>query len=196
MKKALFITMFLLGSLGSKATIHVINVWDGYFQFLPNTLTVQLGDTIQWLPFDQPTMVHTVTSTNIPSGAATFDYTWQAPADTFFQYIPQFVGVYDYECTPHAVSHNMIGSFEVVDSTQNSIEKHSIEISIRPNPTQDQLYIDELNSKAEYFIYSVDGSLVKKGVTSGIVDVSDIKSGTFVIELVGDVRRTKQFVKE
>ena len=113
MKKLLPI-LFIFFSFSSKGTIHQIQVWNGYYQFLPsNNVTVQLGDTIQWTPLDPPTKTHTITSTNIPSGAAAFNQIWQLPADTFFQYIPQVVGLYQYVCTPH-VNMNMIGEFTVV----------------------------------------------------------------------------------
>ena len=79
-------------------------------QFLPqgNLDSVNVGDTVQWLPLDFPSMVHTITSSNIPLGAAPFDQIWQAPADTFFQYIPTHVGLYEYVCTPH-IPMNMVG---------------------------------------------------------------------------------------
>ena len=88
MKKNIYILLLTLLPFGAKSTIHEILVWDGYMQFLPSSLEVELGDTIQWLPLDYPSMVHTVTSSNIPNGAVEFDVIWQAPADTFFQYIP------------------------------------------------------------------------------------------------------------
>ena len=112
MKKLLLI-LFILSSFNSKGTIHQIQVWSGYMQFLPpNNIIVQLGDTIQWTPLDPPTMPHTITSNNIPFGAALFDQVWQMPADTFFQYIPQVPGLYQYVCTPH-ISLGMIGEFSV-----------------------------------------------------------------------------------
>ncbi len=73
MKKLILFTAFIASSFISNATIHEIRVWNGYYQFIPNTLTIALGDTIQWLPLDPPTMVHTITSSNIPGGAATFN---------------------------------------------------------------------------------------------------------------------------
>ena len=88
MKIIIYLFVLALLPFGAKATIHVIQVWDGYMEFLPYSLEVELGDTIQWLPLDNPTMVHTVTSSNIPNGAVEFDVIWQAPADTFFQYVP------------------------------------------------------------------------------------------------------------
>ena len=81
LKNLIIIPILLLVSNSLKSTIHEILVWNGYMQFLPSDLTsVDMGDTIQWLPLDVPTMVHTVTSTNIPNGAIPFDQIWQAPA--------------------------------------------------------------------------------------------------------------------
>jgi len=116
MKKLLLI-FFLLSSFNSTGTIQQIQVWNGYYQFLPpNNITIQLGDTIQWIPLDPPTMSHTITSDNIPVGAVPFNQIWQLPADTFFQYIPQVIGLYQYVCTPHIVF-GMIGEFNVVNAT-------------------------------------------------------------------------------
>jgi plastocyanin len=116
MKKGLLI-LFILSSFNSKGTIHQIQVWSGYMQFLPpNNIVVQLGDTIQWTPLDPPTMSHTITSNNIPTGAVPFDQIWQMPADTFFQYIPQVAGLYQYVCTPH-IPNGMIGEFTVINGS-------------------------------------------------------------------------------
>ncbi len=57
MKKIIIILSILVSSLGSNATIHVVRVWDGYFQFVNPTfngsnVTIQLGDTVEWLPLD------------------------------------------------------------------------------------------------------------------------------------------------
>ena len=122
MKKLLLI-LFILFSYNSRGIIHIVQVWDGYRQFLPNSLNIQLGDTIQWLPLDVPMMMHTITSTNIPSGAVSFDQVWQMPADTFFQYIPQVAGLYEYVCTPHILN-GMIGEFTVITGT-SAINEHT-----------------------------------------------------------------------
>ena len=120
-KNLFIIPLMLMVYSPLKATIHEILVWDGYMQFMPSNLTsVQLGDTIEWHPLDVPTMVHTVTSSNIPMGAIPFDQIWQAPADTFFQYIPSKIGLYEYVCTPH-IPNGMTGSFYVEDTTLSSI---------------------------------------------------------------------------
>ena len=124
MKKLLLI-LFILSSFNSKGTIHQIGVWGGYYQFVPSIITIQLGDTIQWEPYFGllPTMAHTITSDNIPTGAASFDQVWQMPADTFFQYIPQVAGLYEYVCTPH-IPNGMIGEFTVINGA-TTINEHN-----------------------------------------------------------------------
>ena len=117
MMKKLILILFILVSVNSKGAIYQISVWNGYSQFLPpNNITIQLGDTIQWIPLDPPTMSHTITSDNIPWSAVPFNQIWQLPADTFFQYIPQVIGLYQYVCTPHILN-GMIGEFTVVNGT-------------------------------------------------------------------------------
>ena len=123
MKKLLLI-LLILSSFYVKGDIHQIQVWNGYYQFLPsNNITVQLGDTVQWVQLDPPTMTHTITSDNIPNGAIPFNQIWQLPADTFFQYIPQVAGLYEYVCTPH-IPNGMIGEFTVIDGTA-AIKEHT-----------------------------------------------------------------------
>ena len=124
MKKLLLI-LLIISSFNSKGTIHKIGVWGGYYEFVPASITIQLGDTLQWEPFAGllPMMLHTITSDNIPSGAAPFDQVWQMPADTFFQYIPQVAGLYQYVCTPH-IPNGMIGEFTVINGT-TAINEHT-----------------------------------------------------------------------
>ena len=123
MKNILLVLLITLSSLNLRSEIHVITVWDGYMQFLPSSLNIELGDTIHFLPLDFPTMMHTITSSNIPLGALSFDQTWQAPSDTFFQLIPQVEGLYEYVCTPH-IPMGMIGSFNVINTGTPILESH------------------------------------------------------------------------
>ena len=144
MKKPLLILFIFSFSLVSEGAIHQIQVWNGDYQFLPpNNITVQVGDTIQWIPLDPPTMTHTITSDSIPAGAVAFNQIWQLPADTFFQYIPQVVGLYKYVCTPH-IHLNMIGEFTVVNGTNSQlcdsviISFNQIDTTVNP----DLIYFD------------------------------------------------------
>ena len=159
MKKGLLI-LFILSSFNSKGTIHTIGVWGGYYEFVPASITIQLGDTIEWEPYFGmlPTMLHTITSDNIPVGAASFDQVWQMPADTFFQYIPQVAGLYQYVCTPHLPG--MIGEFTVTNGT-TAVKEHTTNKELLK--VTDILGRDTKGKKNKplFYIYS-DGTIEKK----------------------------------
>ena len=200
MKKIFIILSIILSSFTSKATIHIVKVWDGYFQFLDADITIQLGDTVQWLPLGggAPSMVHTITSTNIPVGAVTFDQIWQAPADTFFQYVPQMLGLYEYECTPHATSNGMIGSINVVEGVNGITDETSSEndLLIYPNPITDIIHFNESSSVYPYKIFTSNGSLILTGTTSESVNVLTLEEGSYFIEIVSDKPRIVKFIKK
>ena len=194
MKKLFTVLIIVLIAFNSKATIHIIQVWNGYYQFLPASFTIQLGDTIQWLPLDQPTMVHTITSASIPSGASTFDYTWQAPADTFFQYIVQIAGIYEYECTPH-VAMNMIGNFTVTGGI-NSINEAKINPLIYPNPTKDFIHFNTLNTIEKYTIHAANGAILLFGNTEDKINISTLKNGIYFMKILGDKPKLIKIIKK
>jgi plastocyanin len=159
--KKLILILFIISSFNSKGTIHKIGVWGGYYEFVPASITIQLGDTLQWEPFAGllPMMLHTITSDNIPSGAAPFDQVWQMPADTFFQYIPQVAGLYQYVCTPH-IPNGMIGEFTVINGTTAINEHISNKELIK---VTDILGRETKGTKNEplFYIYD-DGTIEKK----------------------------------
>ncbi len=196
MKNIIYIFIFVLISFSTKATIHIVKVWDGYQQFLPNQITIQLGDTIHWLPLDQPSAIHTVTSTTIPSGAISFDQIWQAPADTFFQYIPQVAGVYNYVCTPHA-SNGMTGSFTVVSGTTAvfEIESNKSKIIAFPNPTVGSINIVDENIGYPFRIYNIIGKVILNGITAKEIDLSNLKRGIYFLEINADKVRVQKIEK-
>ena len=160
MKKGLLI-LFILSSFNSKGTTHTIGVWGGYYEFVPASITIQLGDTIEWEPYFGllPMMLHTITSNNIPVGAASFDQVWQMPADTFFQYVPQVAGLYQYVCTPH-IPNGMIGEFTVINGT-TAVKEHTTNKELLK--VTDILGRDTKGKKNKplFYIYS-DGTIEKK----------------------------------
>ena len=160
--KKLLLALFILSSFNSKGTIHTIGVWGGYYQFVPASITIQLGDTLQWKPFAGllPMMLHTITSDNIPAGAVSFDQVWQMPADTFFQYIPQVAGLYQYVCTPH-IPNGMIGNFTVIDGT-TAIKDHSTNKELLK--VTDLLGRETKGTKNEPLFYIYDDGTVEKRI--------------------------------
>ena len=196
MKKLLVICLFSSLINQFKATIHEILVWDGYMQFLPqgNLDSVNVGDTVQWLPLDFPSMVHTITSSNIPLGAAPFDQIWQAPADTFFQYIPTHVGLYEYVCTPH-IPMNMVGSFNVVGNP-SSISKIVSDLNpfVYSNPTKGAINFKSNYLGFQFQIFDSNGSLVMHGKSLPNLDVSILPKGIYHLVVLGDKPKPIQLV--
>jgi plastocyanin len=194
LKKLLVICLFSSLINPFKATIHEILVWDGYMQFMPNDVpSVLLGDTIQWLPLDVPSMVHTITSTNIPIGAASFDQIWQAPSDTFFQYIPTQVGLYEYVCTPH-VAMSMVGSFTVIGTP--GVDEVPLELSAvaYPNPTSNVLSFKSDFMNCDFKIFDLNGSLVMAGVSGNNINISGLRSGIYHLLVLVDKPKSIQLV--
>jgi plastocyanin len=188
----------LISLLPAKATVHTIGVWDGYFQFVPDELTIQLGDTIQWLPyFAPPTMLHTITSTNIPAGATAFDETFQPPADTFYQYVPQVVGIYDYKCTPHSSGpFNMVGSFTVTTSLSAAENIAGEFFSIGTNPVADFITLPEAAANQAYQLIASNGKEIRSGVTASFIDIREIPAGLYFLTLQGDRPKRTRFIKQ
>ena len=151
----------------------------GYYKFVPPSLTIQLGDTIEWEPYFGllPMMLHTITSDNIPVGAASFDQVWQMPADTFFQYIPQVAGLYQYVCTPH-IPNGMIGEFTVTNgsNTQTYVPDDNFENALI-NLGIDNI-LDNYVATA-----SIDTVTILDVSSENIADLTGIEDFTALLEL-------------
>jgi plastocyanin len=194
MRKISLLLVGVMCMIQLSATIHVIKVWNGYQQFMPRDLgEIYLGDTIQWLPLDFPAMTHTVTSTNIPNGALAFDQIWKAPRDTFFQYVPAVIGVYDYECTPHAST--MIGSFTVVSRPTEIQESENVynPVVLFPNPAEDVVYT---NKALNYVIYGLEGKIYLSGNNASSIPISTLPTGVYLVEIIGDKPQVIKLRKE
>jgi plastocyanin len=100
-------TLFFLKS--SFATTHVIEIVDN--QFLPATITMVVGDTIQWKWKGD---IHTTTSTDIPNGAAPWNSAVHNKGYTF-KYKVTVIGTYNYKCKIHAPL-GMVGTIMVTSA--------------------------------------------------------------------------------
>jgi len=104
--KKLYLFLFLIFSMFTVSYATVVNVDVGDNFFSPVSFSISVGDTIIWtVSGSNP---HTTTSTSVPVGAATWDYSFTGMGDSF-TYIVTVAGVYEYECTIH--SPLMRGSF-------------------------------------------------------------------------------------
>lgn len=97
-----FLVLFFFVTPANGTTI---NIDVSNFAFSIVSFDAVVGDTVKW------TLVsgtHTTTSTSVPVGAATWDYTFTGVGDSF-TYVITVPGVYEYYCAIHPLT--MIGSF-------------------------------------------------------------------------------------
>ena len=68
-------------------------------------------------------------------------------------------------------------------STSSIISEPSIKhrLSVRPNPAQDLIYVDDLGVDEEVFIYDVIGKL-QMNTTSRRIDISKLEQGVYFIK--------------
>ncbi len=113
MKRALFITtLFLAAGWIHSAHADTLTVTVQSFNFAPNSVVIQLGDTVHWKWVNGS---HTVTSGTGPGDAnvgAQFDSPVSVGAQNFYYTFTDTSGVYPYHCTPHSFL-GMTGSVTV-----------------------------------------------------------------------------------
>jgi len=193
MKRLLFVflgvTALTTMTYSNKVTIQVSD-----FQFTPDLLTVQLGDTVV---FQWSSGVHTATSTNVPAGAASFDELITGDI-TEFEYVPAVIGVYNYVCTPHA-DMGMDGSFTVEQPAGiNDKFVESAKVTVWPNPASDILNIafdQEIQSEVSIEIYNMAGQrllhttvMPNWGNKDTQLQIGHLPSGVYAIGVSGTHR--------
>ncbi|HSD63272.1 MAG TPA: plastocyanin/azurin family copper-binding protein, partial [Ignavibacteriaceae bacterium] len=75
-----------------------VNVVD--YAFTPADIVCSIGDTVVWTYDPLALAPHTTTSTSVPAGASTWDYTFAGPGDTY-TYVIEVAGDYTYQCNFH-----------------------------------------------------------------------------------------------
>jgi len=100
---ASMISLFLFSSLFGT----VINVSVQNFSFSPAGFNAAVGDSIVWTEVNG---VHTTTSTLVPAGAASWNYSFSGAGDTY-TYVIAVAGDYEYQCSIHPTL--MQGTFSV-----------------------------------------------------------------------------------
>lgn len=186
MKRNLFKLFFtataVLGlSTAALATVHTINATGMVFS--PSTLTIQMGDTVQWMWVDG---FHTTTSTSIPVGAVAWDEPLGAN-NTTYMYIPTVLGTYNFKCIPHE-SMGMLGSFTVTPplGIKNLSE---IAANVSPNPAKDVIRISAKEKISSAQLFDISGKLVRTlqpvNATSSeqTYSVTGIATGTYFLQI-------------
>ncbi len=188
--------------INAYATIHVVSVSN--FQFSPNTLNVNVGDTIRWTWVNG---THTTTSGIVPNGAAS----WNSPissSSTSFDYKVTVAGNYSYLCVPHE-GMNMIATF-TASGTTGIAGNGATPTSLYPNPFVNELFIEQGNEQPEYTQISISDILGKQIKSINIeslsvvsigkrrIDVAELPKGIYFVTLKGNGAKSKtiRLVKE
>jgi plastocyanin len=188
----------------SFSTTHVINFGGALgFAYSPDTLSVAVGDTIQW---KGDFSTHPLSSTIIPDGAAP----WHNGTGTLFSYVVGVPGTYQYHCDNH-FSLGMVGSFNAavtgVDTKLPSPEPLSYRLDQNyPNPFNPNTTIQFALVKPQFTILKVYdllgrevSTLVNQRLDAGVheirFDASRLFSGVYLYQLqAGDFVATKKLV--
>jgi len=180
MKKNLLLlaAMFCM-AMHSFATTHTVTVAD--FSFTPNSVTVNLGDTVKWV---WASGTHTTTSITVPTGAATWNSNMNSSTTTF-SYVPTVVGTYNYDCSMHPST--MTGTFTVVNPTGvNQVNKIAI-INFYPNPVSKILHIqfNNIDLPVSLTMTDMSGKQVLsrkfKSMKNTDIDLANIANGRYIL---------------
>jgi plastocyanin len=98
----------LFPALGASAPAVVIKMSDKPPKFLPDKVTVKVGQTVQWMNNAKtlhsvdgdPTMALKPADVSLPAGAKPFDSGFMKP-DATWEYTFKVPGTYKYTCVPH-----------------------------------------------------------------------------------------------
>lgn len=176
MKQTVILFTFIFQFFIANAATHEVEVSSNNFS--PSSLTdVKVGDIIKWTLMSGS---HTTTSTSVPSGAATWDYTFSGTGDTF-EYTITEAGTYSYECTFHS---GMTGSFTVTDGTVAVDEAEQAGFSVYPTTFNGQLNVKHPRGTS-MTIFDSNGKLLYKNeeIRSEALEISTVayKKGIYFL---------------
>ncbi|MEP0515452.1 GEVED domain-containing protein, partial [Dokdonia sp.] len=195
-------------NLSNSNTITITPTWTGtiyneaYSVWVDWNRDGDFGDAGEQVLSQAPTQATPITGTfGIPSGASvgptrmrvSLKYNAaQTPCESF-----QYGEVEDYIVNIGATTTNT--SFSDTNATNNTAPVASFDFSISPNPvTRGQLSVNVVGADAEHYaIYNMLGQVVRSGTFSSTLDVSRLKSGVYIIEvIVGNETHNKRFIKK
>ncbi|MFT4662203.1 MAG: plastocyanin [Patiriisocius sp.] len=182
MKKLLLFIILFLSNGYANAETFIVEVGGNQNvtpYYLPQFLTINIGDTVIW---DFVLGTHNVTTT---SGPVTIDSgDLQSPNE--FMFIFEVAGTYDYECTLFDHADTQFGTITVL--SPEGIEEGSLieELDLYPNPATDNLNYaisDNIDVEGLYIITTAgvrtNNAYWSKGDKT--IDVSDLKSGIYIL---------------
>lgn len=201
-KLVLALSLTFALSYTSFATVHVVA--DLGFTFTPDSITIMLGDTVDFQINQSHDAVEVSQSTWNANGTTPLQGGFNVPFGGG-QAIITTPGVHYYVCVPHVVG-GMKGRIFVVDPLNIEGNNNPLSFKMFPNPTQEFVWIEGNVVAGEGLSYSITdlkgsvlrtGSYVQQsGQASFMIPVYDLPSGTYFIRMrSGTLVTEKKLVK-
>ncbi len=179
------VCLILFVAQRSEAMVWNVSVGNNFFN--PSSISsAEIGDTIRWT---LSSGIHTTTSTSVPAGANSWNYSFSGGGDSF-DYKVLVAGTYNYFCTVHGAS--MSGSITVDGSASLSEQELSKENSIFPNPSNGIIQIPSEIEADQVKVYCTDGTLM--GVheldikLEDVLDLTNCGKGNYLCVFLLDER--------
>ena len=180
-------TVFLFNAFSIFAqSKHTVTVQS--FSFTPSTLTINLGDTVEFINISGSHNVNGNQNT-FPNNPQSFGNNVGSGWNYKFKFTAP--GSYGYHCDPH--QGNMMGSITVLNNASTLDLASSKLITVYPNPVSETLNInlpDDLFAKQQHVsvtIFNIIGKkLASEDVSSGKrvqFDVSDYPKGIYLYQI-------------
>lgn len=198
MKKLIFsLLLFSLGMASFCTTWQVTNVGT---TFSPATVTIHLGDSVNFILEAPHNGVEVSQSTWNANGNTALPGGFQTPFGGGLVLPSKLaVGTHYYVCSPHA-SLGMKGIIIVENNSGIADNKLQAGISVYPNPANNLMTIKAANDLvgSQYLISDQAGRQVLNGKLANEttpVDISQLTSGVYLIQVVGQRRSSVKMIK-
>lgn len=158
---AIVLIAFLICSRQVRATTFTVSVGDGGFRFDPSSVTIQVGDTVQW---NWAAAGHTSTS-GTPGQPSGFWDSGFLNAGQTFTFTFNSAGTFPYFCTAHGACCGMVGTVIVAAATPTP--SPSATPTPTPTPTASPSPAQSLNVSTRGNVQTGEGSLIGGFIISG-----------------------------
>lgn len=163
-------------------------------EYLPDTITVNLGDTVKFDVGSSHPTTEVDLSTYNTNGNTPLPGGFSFPSGQGF-FVTTSAGQMFYICDNH-ISQGMKGMIVVIPNVGIS-EVHLGEHTLYPNPVEDELHLD-LEGPQHILIYSLDGKIVEEIENSETtINVAHLNPGTYIL-VIGEGQNIERirFIKK
>lgn len=195
MKRISLLFLLLLSGMSGICTTWIVT--NSGFTFTPATITITIGDDVNFTLDDIHNAIEVNESTWNANGSSPLTGGFQTPLGGGLVQPSQLgIGTHYYVCAPHASS-GMKGIIIVQNATGIQENQLLSDFSVYPNPAHNSLTIKASNHfiDSEFSITDPTGRRVFVGKLEDEtmpVDITNLKQGIYLVQIEG---KRRQFVK-